>query len=186
MALDKDIAKFLETHADMNPDELRKAFVKSLKATRPSEITKDFHVIVKKYKTTPLNKLKKVLTQVFTEIHGDSPPMPAKRKESQYNVFMKEQSKLLAEEMPNATQRERMQEIGKRWQLKKSSSASTATDATDATAKTTATTSTTKNANASKPNSIKHPLALATDEANSPTSSPPRKRLTRQSTKTKK
>jgi hypothetical protein len=156
MALVKDIATFLESHKDLDPDELRKMFIKSLKVSHPStsQLNSDFREIIKKHNTIPLNKLKKCLVMAFDTEHGDSPPMPVKRKESMYNVFMKDQSKLLAIEMPNATQRKRMEEIGRRWQIHKTTLGATPSGTTFA--------------------------AKSSRTSDTETVSPPRKRVTRE------
>ncbi len=78
-----------------------------------------FTMIVAANKKASLKTLKKELTNAFKEARGITTSPPKPKTLTAYNNFVSAQSAILKVEMPHMNPRDRMREIGKRWQLQK-------------------------------------------------------------------
>lgn len=120
--LKEDIQQLLEQYqGDLDEDTMRKEIMTAIKKKPKYEmLQKAMRELVQEFPTITLKKMRKELKNAYTEIIGEgdgegNSDDVRSRGPTAYNLFMKEQIAILKTEMPNATQKERMAEVGKRW-----------------------------------------------------------------------
>lgn len=118
---------FFSQYAHVDPAELRKAFKKALKLDKSDVIQSELCDFISKHKKMSLTRLRKELAAAYKTVHDND--SDTERPMRKYNVFFKEQSEILKDEMKETTQIERVKEIARRWKAQKELEAEMADEA---------------------------------------------------------
>lgn len=111
---------FCAQYAHVDAAEMAKAFKKAMKPNKSEVIQSELREVIQNHKKISLTRLRKELAAAYKSVHekdsdSEGEPKPMRK----YNQFFKEQSAILKGEMKNATQVERVEEIGRRWKAQK-------------------------------------------------------------------
>ncbi len=115
--MEAQMREFFSQYAHISPAELRKAFKKALKPDKSEVIQAELCEVISKHKKMSLTRLRKELAAAYKTVYEED--SDAERPMRKYNLFFKEQSVLLKEEMKEMTQTERVKEIARRWKAQK-------------------------------------------------------------------
>lgn len=117
--LETAIQALMEGHKDADPKEIRAMITKTLKANRVAAIQQRLRGVVAEHKGLSLTRLRREIKKAYEHVNAtddsSDDEQPSAAVLTPYRKFVKEQSLVLKEEMPDADQRERMIEIAKRW-----------------------------------------------------------------------
>ncbi len=129
LALDQHLE---ELFANYDLSMLKKALKKAA-AAKPNklvELQREMDALVAKYKDVNLTRMRKILKTAHNSVHGSDDESTPSRI-TPYMRFFKEQSAILKEDMKDASQMERVTEIGRRWNAKKAAAKDTETEDDD-------------------------------------------------------
>ncbi len=125
--IERDVEAFIAQYSSMEREALHKALRKRIKTSKDEALQKAMNEFVAQHPSASLTKLRRILTVAYASVHEEEEES-SKRANREYNQFFKQHSAILKEEMPTATQPERVAEIGRRWQAAKKMEALPAAD----------------------------------------------------------
>lgn len=114
-----DIQAFMALIDKMDPATVQKLLKKATKPDKDAKVREAMVALVSDHKTVNLTRLRKALKEAYIQVNGMDEEGAESKTLTPYTLFFKEQSAILKEEMKDASQVERVTEIGRRWKALK-------------------------------------------------------------------